>query len=546
MNILKEKILKRLWFKPSALLAIFIVAYWVPLKTIVSTWWTEEDYSYGFLIPVISAYILWDKRDALKRLDFKSTWKAFPFLVFFVILSLYGILGSSGNIAMPSIPILIVIFTTFCFGWAVIKEIYVPLGYLIFMIPIPSVLERSLGLFLKDISSKMGAMIIRAFNIPVNLSGNVIDLGVTQLQVVDACNGIRYLFPLLAIGVAYAYFFERVFWKRIAAVLSTIPIAVLTNGLRIGVTGILTEKFGAGMAEGFFHGFSGWLLFMFAFACLYIVGRILALFPPKNKPDIIKKPGEEKYEISSDGRPCVNINRAFYISVILMMIVFVLSFSTSSLPPVKIKGGIAGFPISFSGWAGESQLVSPEIIAESGAEEAFSALYQNNKHDSVSCYIGYRSTAFLSNENFFHSPTVCLPSSGWNIISKSIHVVENVPQFGDVKVGQLIMESMGEKELVYYWFQTKDKTTPYKAVNRYHLTLHALKRDNTYDLFIRPITSVKKYESIEDSQARMDDFVRDMMATLLKYISENQEPGGQHSKPQKVSNPITHQTIIPV
>jgi exosortase D (VPLPA-CTERM-specific) len=521
-NDLGSKFWTAPWFKPVTLLVFFVAAYWVPLKAMVSIWWIDDDYSYGFLIPVISAYILWDKREVIKKLHLKSAGKVLPFLIFFVLLSLYGILGSSGNISMPSVPILIILFTTFCFGWATIKELIIPLGFLIFMVPIPSSIEGTLGLSLKNISTKMGEAIIRSFNIPVNVNGNVIDLGVTQLQVVDACNGLRYLFPLFALGVAYAYFFEKITWKRIAVVLSTIPIAVITNGVRIGITGILAQKYGASVAEGFFHGFSGWLLFMFAFACLFVVSRILTLFPSKGKAD------GKKSDVNEEPKPPLqkgftgNINGAFFTSIGLMMIVGALSLSTGALPPVLLKSGIKTFSTEFAGWKGQASIVTPETIIKSGAEEAFSAFYNNDKQNGVSLYMGYRSTAFLSNENFFHSPTVCLPASGWTILSKSTHVIGNVPQFGKLEVGQLIMEEMGEKELVYYWFQTKDKTTPYKTINRFHLAVHALERDNTHDFFIRPITHISKNETIEAAQIRMDGFVRDMMAELLKFLAENQ------------------------
>jgi exosortase D (VPLPA-CTERM-specific) len=519
---MKEKIWNNPLFKPITLLMVFIAAYWIPLKTMVYIWWTDGDYSYGFLIPIISAYMLWNRRMIIKKLYFDSSWKIFPVLVLFVLLSLYGILGSYGNIAMPSIPILIILFTTFCFGWIVIKELIVPLGYLIFMIPIPAVLERTLGLHLKNISTVMGGMIIRLFNIPVNVSGNVIDLGVTKLQVVDACSGFRYLFALLALGVVYAYFFEKILWKRIIIVLSTIPIAVIANIVRIGITGILTSIYGVSVAEGFFHGFSGWAIFIFAFACLFVVDRILALLKSSEKPqDKIDQIGN-KSESSFKTIGSKNINGAFYTSICLLVIVGLLTLSTDALPPVKLKGGIESFPIAFGEWKGESQIVTPEIIIESGAEEAFSASFSNKRQESFSLYMGYRSSAFLSNENFFHSPTVCLPSSGWTIISKSTHVITNIPRFGNLEVSQLIMEEMGEQQLVYYWFQTKDKTTPNRSINRFHLTLHALKRDNTYDFFIRPITTIKAGENIEDTQVRMDGFVRDMMEALMKFLSENQ------------------------
>jgi len=212
------------------ILAIFfIVAYSVPLGSMVHTWWENEDYSYGFMIPLASAYLLWEKRKTLGEIPVKSAWGILPALVFFILISIYGILGSSGNVSMPSIPILILLFTGFCFGMESVKRLILPLGFLFLMVPVPAFIERYLGLHLKAISSEMGGAFISFFNIPVHVSGNVIDLGVTQLQVVDACSGLRYIFPLLALGILYAHFFERVFWKRLFCVLATIPLGVLFN-----------------------------------------------------------------------------------------------------------------------------------------------------------------------------------------------------------------------------------------------------------------------------------------------------------------------------
>ena len=517
---MRQKFWDEAWFKASILLGLFIAAYWIPLKTIVNVWWTDEDYSYGFLIPLFSAYLLWEKRKGLENIRFKTAWPVLPFLIFFVLLSLYGILGSSGNISMPAIPILIILFTAFCFGMETIRRLIMPLGFLIFMIRIPPSIEGSLGLYLKQISSKLGGAIIALFNISVNVSGNIIDLGVTQLQVVDACSGMRYLFPLMALGVVYAYFFEKVTWKRVFCVLATIPIAVLTNTLRIGITGILTNYYGPTMAEGFFHSFSGWILFMAALAFLFLLGRILAFFPPEKSAihlSDIPKVDRQAESISSG-----NINSAFFISAGLLVLVLIFSLSTNALPPVKIQGGIASFPLEFAGWQGRSEYVNPEIIIQSGAEESFSGIYRNDSGDVISLYMGYRSTAFLSNDNFFHSPTVCLPSSGWIIKETSIHIVKDVSFFGDINVTEMLIEKGLDKQLVYFWFQTKDKVTHKKDINRFHLAMHAIKRDNTYDLFIRPITPLQRNESIGNAEARMDKFVRQMMGTMLGFLKERQ------------------------
>ena len=253
---------------------------------------------------------------------------------------------------------------------------------------------------------------------------------------------------------------------------------------------------------------------------LFVLGRILRLLPPKNPAD--KKNEKDLSEnLTESIKVHTGVKKAFALSFILLLVVFILSLSTGALPPVKLKNGIDSFPLSFKDWRGRQQVVEPEIIEESGAEEAFYAAYRNKKKEEVSLYIGYRSTSFLENDNFFHSPTVCLPSSGWKNKSQTKHEIENISFADDFTVTQMIIEQMDSQQLVYFWFQTKNKATYNKDINRFHLALHAIKNDNTHDLFIRLISPMKETETVVDAQKRMDKFARDMMDTLLVFLDEN-------------------------
>ena len=497
--------------------ALYIAAYFIPFSSLYRTWTGNDDYSYGLLIPFISAYFLWEKKDELKRVSIESFWPVFPFLAVFMLLSIYGILGSSGNISRPVLPVLIVLFALFCFGKSFLKKTWVPLCFLVFMVPLPEALDRTIGVYLKQISSAMGGGLLRLLGYSVHVSGNVIDLGVTKLQVVDACSGLRFVFPLMALGVVYAYFFERVAWKKALCVAITLPISVFTNVIRIGIAGVLTYQWGAKMAEGFFHDFQGWAVFMLAFGLLFIFGKILKCLWPD--PIKVQPPTEQLPDRSQEGS---KNSGAVSISALLLVAVTLLTLNTAALPPIKINGGIAAFPRSFASWDGRASIVDPEIIDASGAEEAFTAMYTSKERDRVSLYIGYRSTAFLENDNFFHSPTVCLPSAGWKVRTKSNHVINNVPFFGSLPVTEMVIETMGHRQLVYFWFQTKDRATRDKNINRFHLALHALKKDNTHDLFIRPITPVKKGETIDQARNRLDTFSRQMMETLVPFLKNNQ------------------------
>lgn len=506
-------------FLAGALLLLFVAAYWMPLRSMVNTWLTNEDYSYGFLIPLVTLYLLWDRRETVRKISVGGAWAVFPVLLVFYLLALYGILGSSGNIAMPAVPILVLLFTAFVFGIDALRKLFLPLAFLIFMVPVPAVLERTIGVYLKSVSSKLGGALISLAGISVHVSGNVIDLGFTQLQVVDACSGLRYLFPLIALGILYAYLFEKVLWKRALCVLATIPIAILMNALRIGVTGILTKFIGIASAQGFFHGFSGWLMFLAAFACLFALGRLLRLFPSADAAPRRERSSKQRAAfISKRG----SVGSAFITAAVLLVVTASFSLSTVSLPPVKIRGGLAGFPLSFKDWKGQSQIIDPAIVAASGAEESFGGSYRNSKNDDISLYIGYRSTAFMETENFFHTPTVCLPASGWKEISTEARMVRDVPVFGSLSVTEMVIEQMGSRQLVYFWFQTKSRTSHDKNINRFHLSLHALTRDNTHDLFVRPILIIKKGESMDEARDRMDQFVRDLMEEIDAFLKARQ------------------------
>jgi exosortase D (VPLPA-CTERM-specific) len=503
------------------LAVLFIAAYWVPLRSMATIWMENEDYSYGFMIPLASAYLLWEKRKTLSGIPVKSAWEGLPVLLLFALISLYGMLGSSGNVSMPSIPVLIVLFSLFCFGVEAVKRLMLPLGFLVFMVPVPAAIDRYLGMHLKAISTRLGGAFISLFKIPVNISGNIIDLGVMQLQVVDACSGMRYIFPLLALGFLYAHFFERVLWKRAVCVLVTIPLGVLFNALRIGITGVLTDRFGPGVAHGFFHDLSGWVVFVFAFVMLFAVSRVLRMFPPRAA--VSRNPAAPQANLvpSPPSEPR-NTTSAFLISAAVLVIVAALSLSTSTLPPISVEGGIESLPLVIGPWKGNQEVVNPVMIRESGAEQAFSGFFTDRSGNGVSLYVGYRSSAFLANENFFHSPTVCIPYSGWVEQDVKRRTITGVSSFGTLEVTTMLIEKEGMRQLVYFWFQTKDRATYDKNINRFHLSLHALRRDNTYDLFMRPITPINRAERVEDAEQRLDGFVRDLMPVLLKFLKEKQ------------------------
>lgn len=512
------------------LLVSFLIFYRNALQGLVEIWSTNDDFSYGFLVPAISAWLIWEKKERIAGLPMQVNWWGLVFFLGFTLFSLYGILGSSPSAVRPSIPLALFSLVLFCYGSRVAKALVFPIGFLFFMLPLPTLVQTKITVPLKLISTKLGVLMIRLSDIPVYAEGNIIDLGVSRLQVVDACSGLRYVMPLLALGLLVGYLSEAKMWKKILVALITLPISIFSNGFRIGITGIITHFFGTEAAEGFFHDFEGWIIFMFSFFlfslfCLLIRVRLV----PPEKPAVS---GENP-------APEVRNTKAVAIVILVLALASLVTQRTAVMPGYALAPGMSGFPLKFREWTGTRLSIDEEMIRASGAEEAFSGNYVDGRHLPVSLYIGYRGRPFGESLNFFHSPDVCLPSSGWQTISGESHDISGIDKFRRIRVRKMVMEKLGQKSLVYFWFQTKDKISDNVNMNRYHLALHALSRDNTSDLFIRPIAAIGKNETVEAAEKRLDDFVRDFMPELNRFLKENEfETGrpektiGRHSRPE--------------
>ena len=161
---------------------------------------------------------------------------------------------------------------------------WAPLFILLLMVPLPDFLLNNLSAQMQLISSAIGVWFMRLFGVSVYLEGNVIDLGGYQLQVAEACDGLRYLFPLMTLGFIMAYFFKAALWKRVLLFLSSIPITILMNSLRVGTIGIMVEHWGIGMAEGFLHEFQGWAVFMLSAGVMLLEMVVFARIGKDSRP----------------------------------------------------------------------------------------------------------------------------------------------------------------------------------------------------------------------------------------------------------------------
>ncbi|MFL6336853.1 MAG: exosortase [Pyrinomonadaceae bacterium] len=291
-------------WKAVLLSAVVAFAYWEVLARLGRFWWEDENYSHGLLIPFVIGYILWAERERLTSLEKRPRLFWGAGLAAAALLMLWvGTAGAELFTQRMSLVLLLAGVTIYFWGWKLLRAVFVPLFLLALAIPVPSIIFNKVAFPLQLFASRCAVSAMRMFDIPVLREGNVIELHplgsatTKRLEVVEACSGIRSLMTLVTLAVVFAYFtspsdvdgeggrrFERFrVLRAVLVVLAAVPIAIITNAARVSGTGILARYYGTEIADGFFHEFSGWVIYIAAFLMLFAFGWLLDRFNPTGR-----------------------------------------------------------------------------------------------------------------------------------------------------------------------------------------------------------------------------------------------------------------------
>ena len=266
----------RPWVVWSAILSALVFVLYAPvLRHLVEQWWTDPNYGHGFFIPLFSGYVLWRERSRWTKCEIKPSAFGFVVMLGGAGLLLLGSLGAELFISRFSLLVLLAGMILFLAGWKTLRVVSFPLGYLVWMIPVPVIIFNQITFPLQLVASRLAAAGLELVQVPVLRDGNVLVMSNYSLEVVEACSGIRSLTTLIALAVAYGYLAETRRWLRYLLACLMIPIAVVTNAMRILGTGMLAHRYGPTIAEGFLHGFSGWLIFVSALVLMFLCHWIL-------------------------------------------------------------------------------------------------------------------------------------------------------------------------------------------------------------------------------------------------------------------------------
>lgn len=490
-------------------LAVF--TYWGGLAEAALRWEVQEEYSHGYLIPLVTLYILWEKKDLILSAVSEPLWLGVVLIFLAIIVLIVGEISALFLLIQYSFVLLLVGLSLVTIGRAT-KYTLAPILLLLFAIPLPYVIEVLLTAKLQLWSSSIGVDFIRAFNIPVFLEGNVIDLGVYKLQVVEACSGLRYLFPLMSLGFIAAYFYQAAFWKRAIVFLATIPITIFMNSFRIGAIGVLVDNWGISMAEGFLHDFEGWIIFM---ACAVILfGLVWILERLTNKEVSLAK----MFGVVAVPEKTQNLNVQNYSIVPLAMAIVLIA---GALATTQILGkraevypehpSFVNFPMQLEGWKGQHDKLSQNVVKKLAMDDYLIADYIHEEHLApVNFYVAYYKSQRKGVSP--HSPRVCIPGGGWEIAELKRITVNGHP------ANRVIIKKGEQRQLVYYWFQGHGRIVANEYINKWYLFIDAVFKNRTDGALVRYVTAVAPHESIEAADTRILDFMTKADAELVNYI----------------------------
>jgi exosortase len=247
------------------------------LPDLVQDWWDDPNYSHGFLVPLFSAYLVYQRRASILATELRPSWWGLAPILFGIASLVLGQVGAEAFVSRASLIVILAGLTLFHAGWPMLRAVMFPLAFLLFMVPLPAVLFYAVAFPLQGLAAQNAAWILDHMGVPVLIDGNVIHLSHISLGVTEACSGIRSLISLLALALAWAALALPGTVTMAIFALVTIPITIVANAGRVVVTGLIGQWFGRQYAEGFFHMASGWIIFVFAFMCLIVVDRGLRL-----------------------------------------------------------------------------------------------------------------------------------------------------------------------------------------------------------------------------------------------------------------------------
>jgi exosortase D (VPLPA-CTERM-specific) len=505
----------------SAIVAIgcFVAFFWEGLSSLLKAW-SRPEYSHGYLILPIAVFLL------LRKIREPSYLNTAPDgrLGGFITVTFGMLLGLFGNLA--SVPDITTYGMLVCIAGLVIVVVGLRRGiqlwpawlYLFFMLPLPNFIYWPLSIRLQFLSSEIGVKIIQLLDIPVYLDGNIIDLGNYKLQVAEACSGLRYLFPLMSFGFLFAILYVGNLWQKAILFLSTIPITIGMNSLRIAVIGVLVNGYGTEQAEGFLHFFEGWVIFILCILLLYAEAKLLRLLAPKDSKSQALLDIELHGSLAGlEGWKSYQAEKFFIASALAMALGLGLWLGFTGRPVESFaRRPLVEFPMVSGEWSGKTTMLSPDVEKVLAADDYLLADFNSSAgRPPVNLLVSYY--ASQTRGSGVHSPEVCLPAGGWEVSKWGQATVVAGATPVTLSVNRAIIQKGQDRQLVYYWFEQRGRHLSGDYMAKAYTVMDSISRGRSDGALVRVVTPIAG-KDVEVADQRLREFLGFAVAELPAFV----------------------------
>jgi exosortase D (VPLPA-CTERM-specific) len=495
-------------------LTISVAVFSQALFELAVRWHRQEEYSHGFLVPVVAGWMLWTRRNSILSNMGQPAWSGSVLVLIAGILHVIGELSAIFILSQVGFIVALMGIMLGVGGHSLLKITFVPIFFLFFAIPLPYFVDSLLSLRLQLISSELGVFFINMFHVPVYLEGNIVDLGPYKLLVVEACSGLRYLYPLLCLSFLTAYLFHAPVWQRAIVFLSSIPITIVMNGFRIGMVGVLVDRFGPQAADGVLHLFEGWIIFV---ACAGLLAIEVYMFSALSGRSLF----DTFYLPVHDVKPAMKCRRAVVdqapagVCLFLLCAAGLIGIKVSGRPEViPERNSFVVFPSKLNEWEGHASLMEPQTEHALGLDDYILSDYSRADRKIVNLYVAYYSSQRTGVSP--HSPVVCIPGGGWQITKfDRTTYSDSVTEF---PINRVVVELRDTKEIVYYWFDERGKKIANEWLSKWQLLVDAIVMNRTDGALVRVTTQVLPGELEYDADERLRSFVKEITPNFVGYL----------------------------
>ena len=476
---------------------------------------SDQNFQHGIFVPLFALFVLWQDRKKLEAIPSSPSWAGLPLVALSMLVLVLGVLGA--DIFLPRVSLLILLAGLIILyqGWTFFRAVLFPWAFLILMIPIPALLINRVTFPLQLVAAKWAAALLELVRVPVLLEGNLLTLARKQLDVAEACSGIRSLLSLVTLAIIYGYLLESRKWARVVLVCAAVPIAVAANSFRVFGTGLLVQHGYENEAEGFYHTVSGLVIFAVALVMLFALHRVISLIW-KSGP--VASPSVAHVEERPTGEMRTEMGAFRFGIVAVTMLATAIGLqahsSTEIIPPHQ---SLSSLPSQIDGWKGTDSSLSKEELDKLGHPEYLLRTYEiaSQEQQWFNLYIVYFPSQRAGDT--IHSPDHCLPGAGWIPTSREVIRLAR-PDGSSIPVNRYVVSKLLERQLVLYWFQAHDRVIASEWQAKYYLISDSIHMNRSDGGMVRLMTPMLEGESADAAQARMMKLGLEFLPLLDSYI----------------------------